>query len=47
MSLPHLNRNFEIVDVVLDPRLSDKMRAHQKEGVQVQPLSKAFTATPS
>ena len=30
-------KGYDLVDVVIDPVLSDKMRPHQKDGVKVRP----------
>jgi hypothetical protein len=43
-----VHRGFEVVDVVLDPVLADKMRDHQKEGVKVRfPIPRSFPRSPS
>lgn len=35
------NRGLDIIDVVVDPYLSSKMRAHQKEGVKVSSVDRS------
>lgn len=34
--LASICRGYDVIDVVIDPVLSDKMRPHQKEGVKVR-----------
>lgn len=44
LALP--SRGYDVVDVVLDPKLGDKMREHQKEGVKVR-LARLLLVQPS